>query len=400
MGCVPSKLFRKELKQEEIVFGNGTDSTHRHVVSLTSSTYGVLNLEKKQPVIVKDEFLGDFKRKKSPIREEPTTEVINAWELMEGLEEEEAPPPVSIRKSPKPMVFLRGFGDLDTKRSPLKFLNHMAASPKKLMRSGGGGSGKENNRGLVNRFKWDYSSPKGSSKSRNLVENSMKSERYSVDSGGFSRRSLRPLFDPELLESLEKELSAEEEEHIKKMVFSTPISRNKRIISNAKDCGFILDSFEKKILNRCENSVVIYTTTLRGIRKTFEDCNTVRSIVESHGVQVLERDVSMDSGFKEELRAIMGKKEVKVPVVFVKGRLIGGAEEVVKLEEEGKLGILLDGIPRAASVGCPGCAGIRFVMCLECSGSCKVVGEDGRKTVKCGECNENGLIRCPICCLF
>ncbi|KAH7839090.1 hypothetical protein Vadar_034765 [Vaccinium darrowii] len=153
MGCVPSKLFRKDVKQEEIVFGKGTNSTHRHVASLTSSTYGVLNLEKKQPIIVKDEFWGDFKRKKSPIREEPTMEVINAWELMEGLKEEEAPP-VSIRRSPKPMVFLRGFGDLDTKRSPLKFLNQMATSPKKLMRfGGGGGGGKENNRGLVNRFK-------------------------------------------------------------------------------------------------------------------------------------------------------------------------------------------------------------------------------------------------------
>ncbi|KAI9106518.1 hypothetical protein K1719_022046 [Acacia pycnantha] len=33
---------------------------------------------------------------------------------------------------------------------------------------------------------------------------------------------------------------------------------------------------------------------------------------------------------------------VKVPVVFVKGRLIGGVEEVMKLEEEEKLGVLFD----------------------------------------------------------
>lgn len=396
MGCVSSKLFRKDLRQE-IVFGNGgSDSTHHHhVVSLTSSTYGVLNLDKtqhqKQPII--KDFATDSKRsKKSPVREEPP-EVINAWELMEGLEEE-APVSIPSKRSPKTMVFLRGFGDLDTgRRSPLKFLNHMA-SPKKLMRSGGGG--KENNKGLVNRFRWDYS-PKGAFKSRNLPDNSMRSRRCSFDSGGISRRSLGPLFDPELLESFEKELSVEEEEQIKKMVFSTPVSRTKRNSNSTRDCDSILDSFEKKFPNRCENAVFIYTTTLRGIRKTFEDCNTVRSIVESHGIQVFERDVSMDSGFKEELRGIMGKKEVKVPVVFVKGRLIGGAEEVVRLEEEGKLGILLNGIPRAAAA-CDGCAGIRFVMCLECSGSCKVVGEDGRKTVKCGECNENGLIQCPICC--
>ena len=94
----------------------------------------------------------------------------------------------------------------------------------------------------------------------------------------------------------------------------------------------------------------------------------------------------------------MGTKEVKVPVVFVKGRSIGGAEQVMKLDEEGKLGILLDGIPRGVAGGCEGCGGVRFVMCVECNGSCKVLDGEGKKMVKCGECNENGLIHCPVCC--
>jgi glutaredoxin domain-containing cysteine-rich protein 1 len=137
---------------------------------------------------------------------------------------------------------------------------------------------------------------------------------------------------------------------------------------------------------------------LRGIRKTFEDCNTARSIIESHHIHIVERDVSMDSGFKEELRRLMGTKEVKVPLVFVKGRLIGGADQVVKLEEEGKLEILFDGIPRGLAGGCEGCAGVRFMMCVQCNGSCKVLDEMQKKMVRCGECNENGLIQCPICC--
>jgi glutaredoxin domain-containing cysteine-rich protein 1 len=93
----------------------------------------------------------------------------------------------------------------------------------------------------------------------------------------------------------------------------------------------------------------------------------------------------------------MGTKEVKVPLVFVKGRLIGGGDEVVKLEEEGKLSILFDGIPRALG-GCEGCAGVRFVMCMDCSGSCKVLDAEQKKMVRCSECNENGLIQCPVCC--
>lgn len=174
----------------------------------------------------------------------------------------------------------------------------------------------------------------------------------------------------------------------------SPVPRSRR----PQEPGAILESFRK----RCppgggENAVVLYTTTLRGIRKTFEDCNSVRAVIESYGVQTMERDVSMDSGFREELRVLMGQKEVRVPVVFVKGRLIGGAEEVMKLEEDGKLGSLLKGIPPAMAP-CDGCGGMRFVMCMDCNGSCKVLGEDQKKMVRCAECNENGLIRCPICC--
>ncbi|KAF5197961.1 Copper chaperone for superoxide dismutase [Thalictrum thalictroides] len=40
------------------------------------------------------------------------------------------------------------------------------------------------------------------------------------------------------------------------------------------------------------------------------------------------------------------KKVVNVPLVFVKGRLIGGVNEVLKLEEEGKLEILFDWVPK------------------------------------------------------
>ncbi|XP_052174798.1 uncharacterized protein At3g28850-like [Diospyros lotus] len=371
MGCASSKLFRKDLRRE-IVPGAGRSSDH--VVSLTSSTYGVLKLDEEQPQPLEE-----------PRREDPP-EVINAWELMEGLEEE-IPVCFESKKSPKARVFLR---DLDA-RSPLKFFNQMV-SPKKVKRFGG----KENNctpKQAPNSWKTPPSLRRFSKGSETVL----KCKNSRTDSCGLvKRRSLGRLFDPDLVASFEKEISEEEEEQIKKMVSETPKNRNRR---NSRDCESILEVFDKNCPPGGENAAVIYTTTLRGIRKTFEDCNRVRSIVESHCIRVLERDVSMDSGFKEELRGLMGTKEVKVPALFVKGRLIGGgADEVVRLEEEGKLGILFDGIPRAAA-GCDGCAGFRFVMCMECSGSCKVLdSRDGKKTVRCGECNENGLIQCPICC--
>ena len=62
---------------------------------------------------------------------------------------------------------------------------------------------------------------------------------------------------------------------------------------------------------------------------------------------------------------------------------------------------------------CEACGDIRFVPCETCCGSCKIyyegdedeneeeyvdgeVGECGFQ--RCPDCNENGLIRCPMCC--
>lgn len=152
--------------------------------------------------------------------------------------------------------------------------------------------------------------------------------------------------------------------------------------------------------------VVVYTTTLRGVRKTFEECNAVRAVIEGHGVFVCERDISMDQGFREELRELMKGKdrsELVPPRVFVKGRYVGGANEVLKTMEEGSLGLLLEGLPKSkAGYVCEACGGVRFLPCFSCNGSCKMTmdwrKEGGKRAVvRCGECNENGLVHCPIC---
>ncbi|KAK1323442.1 Uncharacterized protein QJS10_CPA02g00987 [Acorus calamus] len=193
--------------------------------------------------------------------------------------------------------------------------------------------------------------------------------------GGALERDFSPLFDPELIESFEREL-CKEQEQIKKMISSKPGKRK------------VFEGFEKRCPPGGEDAVVIYTTTLRGIRRTFEECNVVRSVIESHDVRTVERDVSMDSGFKEELRLLMGKNEVRVPMVFIKGWMIGGAEEMTKAEEAGRLEEMLEGIPRGPGWRCEGCGGMRFVMCFDCNGSCKVLDKEVKKMVKCAVCNK------------
>ncbi|GFP89904.1 uncharacterized protein at5g39865 [Phtheirospermum japonicum] len=148
--------------------------------------------------------------------------------------------------------------------------------------------------------------------------------------------------------------------------------------------------------------IVLYTTSLRGIRKTFEDCNTVRFLLESFHVLISERDVSMHMEYRDELWGVLGGRVVP-PRLFIRGRYVGGADEVVVLHETGMLRDLLDGIPLSPSnCPCGGCGGMRFVMCVRCNGSRKVVSEgennNGTLSIRCTECNENGLIKCPVCC--
>lgn len=181
-----------------------------------------------------------------------------------------------------------------------------------------------------------------------------------------------------------------------------------------------LEKFEFLCPPNGENRVVLYTTSLRGIRATFEACNSVRSAIEGLGVAVCERDVSMHCGFRDELQELMrgkGKEMLVPPRVFVRGSYIGGAEEVLRIADDGKLAELLEGLPKS-KVGmlCDGCGGVRFLPCFRCSGSCKVVvlkGEEGEQeaedveggrrssigtvVMRCSECNENGLVLCPIC---
>lgn len=145
--------------------------------------------------------------------------------------------------------------------------------------------------------------------------------------------------------------------------------------------------------------VVLYTTSLRGIRRTHEDCCSVRAILKGLRVAVDERDVSMDSSFRHELQSLIGRnKPFSLPQVFVKGRCIGGAEEVRQLHEAGELVKFLEGVRRQDPCFiCAGCGGVRFVPCGVCSGSRKVFDEEGRMMRRCGDCNENGLVRCSNC---
>ncbi|XP_009613385.1 uncharacterized protein At5g39865-like [Nicotiana tomentosiformis] len=340
MGCVSSTLLNQD--NEFTQMGGSAAGFSHHIVSLTSTTYGLLTLDPPSspppsstpttivpptPTPPPRHTLGSLFP--SPLSEprtlkSHTSDIINSWELMAGLDSTSMTP---ISDSFRFSTLLK----LSTPDSSFRFLKSFPS--------------KENSSPNIPSF--------------NDV----------VDKADF--------FKPTRLMS----------------------------------CDSKLDGFENLCPPNGEDKIVIYTTTLRGVRRTFEACNAVRSAIEGLGVLYSERDISMDRGFRDELKELMkGKKSTELipPRVFFKGRYIGGAEEVMRIVEEGNLGDLLQGLPKVkAGFVCDGCGGVRFLPCFACNGSCKmvmVVKEDmeqkeGRTlVVKCTECNENGLVLCPICC--
>ncbi|KAL6593937.1 hypothetical protein ACP70R_048838 [Stipagrostis hirtigluma subsp. patula] len=148
-------------------------------------------------------------------------------------------------------------------------------------------------------------------------------------------------------------------------------------------------------------AVVLYTTSLRGVRRTFADCCAVRAVLRGLRVAVDERDVSMDAALRRELQSLLAARGrgFSLPQLLVGGALVGGADEVRRLHEAGELRRVLEGAPgQDPAFVCDACGGVRFVPCPACDGSRKVFVEAEGLPRRCGECNENGLVRCPNCC--
>ncbi|XP_010536614.2 PREDICTED: uncharacterized protein At5g39865-like [Tarenaya hassleriana] len=152
------------------------------------------------------------------------------------------------------------------------------------------------------------------------------------------------------------------------------------------------------IPNAGHGGVVLYFTSLRIVRKTFEECRTVRSILRGYRIQIDERDLSMDSKFQDELQEIFGTKKVSLPKVFIGGRYIGGTEEIKQMQESDELMKMIGELePSDGTYAgiCGECGGQRFVLCELCNGSHKIFSKYGFKS--CTACSVYGLVRCPAC---
>ncbi|KAK7295351.1 hypothetical protein RJT34_18258 [Clitoria ternatea] len=317
---------------------------------------------------------------KTPTRTPPgEPETINTWELMEGLEDTTPFRSPNHFKSFSFYVIDDDVADVDVDVDPPKF--SVATSPKPS---------------------WLLMTEEESKLNPSISD-----------------------FDPEVISSFKKsleQLSPDSPFHLR-TTQSDEEKHGARKVVPFEEKKVKGETFEDVKVDPCGNyKVVLYFTSLRGVRKTYEDCCQVRLILKGLGVKVDERDVSMHSGFKEELRELLGDEHgsggLGLPRVFVGSNYIGGAEEIQKLHEDGKLEILLgccekieDNAEGDGERVCEACGDVRFVPCETCCGSCKIyyggdeeeeeyvdgeLGECGFQ--RCPHCNENGLVRCPLCC--
>ncbi|KAF3635568.1 hypothetical protein FXO38_24578 [Capsicum annuum] len=388
------------------------DDVSYHMVALTSSTLGSLKLDPlNHSQSIKDDGSSSFEHvdfdevrsckeefamglieaktwseminekipkvvPKTPIRTPPgEPETINTWELMEGLEDCSPLKPVhhvrsfSFHVSPNPDSSQY---DLPTPRVK----DDIEGSPKPL---------------------WEEVAEDETNSSSN--DTSIVSE-----------------FDPEVISTFRKaleDLPPENPFHLKPLT-----DESHQPAADNEDTLEITDAKKVTEYKVSKDKIVVYFTSLRGVRKTYEDCCHVRVILKGLGVKIDERDVSMHSGFKEELKELLGNEYSGggLPRIFLGKKYIGGADEIRRMNEDGKLEKFVENCEKVedgvvlGSCNCEACGDIRFVPCETCSGSCKIyyeadyeeeqeeIEDDEYGFQRCPDCNENGLIRCPICC--
>nr|XP_046261738.1 glutaredoxin domain-containing cysteine-rich protein 1 [Scatophagus argus] len=150
--------------------------------------------------------------------------------------------------------------------------------------------------------------------------------------------------------------------------------------------------------------IVIYTTSFRVVRTTFERCELVRKIFQNHRVKFVEKNIALDCEYGKELeeRCKRVGEPPSLPVVFIDGHYLGGAEKILGMNESGELQDLLTKIERVQHPQtCQTCGDFAFIPCPMCHGSKMSVFRncftDSFKALKCTSCNENGLQPCGSC---
>ncbi|CAO2144752.1 unnamed protein product [Urochloa humidicola] len=87
-------------------------------------------------------------------------------------------------------------------------------------------------------------------------------------------------------------------------------------------------------------TVVLYTTTLGSIMKTFENCNGVRAALQLQHISFIEKNLFDTPDYLEELRMLTNYKPYILPVLSISGKYVCDATKLLKLIDQGELATL------------------------------------------------------------
>ncbi|KAJ6216090.1 hypothetical protein RDWZM_010590 [Blomia tropicalis] len=189
----------------------------------------------------------------------------------------------------------------------------------------------------------------------------------------------------------------------------------------------------KCFLNQDYQQIVLYTTSHDSIRRSFNESRAIKAILDNNMIDYKECDLFVDekhnSDLNERFKIIQSKDvearvinktdndKYRIPVLFVNGFLLGGLEEIQKLNEIGILTNTLDNYVNAKSnVGleidkyfengnfhktdCQRCEGKKLIICTKCKGTSYVFVKylrGPRFSMRCVQCSKIGIINCPKC---
>ncbi|KAI3423439.1 uncharacterized protein J3R85_010929 [Psidium guajava] len=266
--------------------------TH-HLVCLTSTTYGSLRLTNpaKTPALASES--PDFSGRKTghddgapadgqAMESLSPDSVINTWELMDGLDDSDF---VSENPSGKLRCSEYGFA---TKPSSCRYtsfdgsITNVRDFPAKLS---------------------EVLTISPSSETKPLWKH-------------LSEEALLAKMDPNVVYSYRRALCSRQSEGNPSQTRTVRPARPATVDTSAWD--------DQNWLRGAEDKVLFYFTSLRGIRKTYEDCCAVRMILKGFRVHVDERDISMDSSYKSELQSALRRKALSLPQVLLGGNMSVG----------------------------------------------------------------------------
>ncbi|GAB1604516.1 glutaredoxin domain-containing cysteine-rich protein CG31559 [Argonauta hians] len=154
---------------------------------------------------------------------------------------------------------------------------------------------------------------------------------------------------------------------------------------------------------KCEKGkIIVYTTSMRVVRQTYDRCQIVQKILQTHLVRYEERDLFMSKENQRELRERLGNSEVMIPQVFADGLNLGTAETLEILNESGELREILKNFEKiTVHKDCLKCGGYNYVPCSVCHGSKRSIHRNNFTEefaeLRCVFCDENGLLKCDHC---